>query len=51
MRSLWQRPGATPGTTVPVFGAGGTPVVKAVGVAFLLGAFVALWFAGVAVWG
>jgi membrane associated rhomboid family serine protease len=51
MRSLWLRPGPTAGTTVPLFGSGGTPAVKGAGLAILLGAFLALWFAGAAAWG
>ena len=35
LRSLWVRPGPTPGTTVPVFGNTGTLVVRGGGLALL----------------
>jgi hypothetical protein len=50
LRSLWVRPGPTPGTTVPVFGAGGTRVVKVAGLLLLAAAFLVLWSLGVAAW-
>ena len=50
MRSLWMRPGASAGTAVPVFGASGSLAIKAIGVAFLGFAFLALWAVGVAAW-
>jgi membrane associated rhomboid family serine protease len=50
VRSLWMRPGATPGTAVPVFG-GGTIAIR-VGGLVALGAFLALlWSMGLAAWG
>jgi membrane associated rhomboid family serine protease len=50
IRSLWMRPGASPGTAVPVFGTNGSLAIKAIGVAFLGFAFLALWALGVAAW-
>ena len=40
MRSLWVRPGPTPGTTVPVFGAGGTSCIRVAGLLLVAAAFV-----------
>ena len=51
MRSLWVRPGPTPGTTVPVFGSGGTVVIRVAGLLLVAAAFVALWTIGEGVWG
>jgi membrane associated rhomboid family serine protease len=51
MRSLWMRPGPTPGTVEPLFGSGGRRVVQAVGVVILLAVMLACWSAGVAAWG
>jgi len=51
IRSMWMRPGPTPGTTVPAFGASGTMVVRMVGVVALLAFFVLLWANGMATWG
>jgi membrane associated rhomboid family serine protease len=50
MRSLWLRPGATPGTTVPAFGNTGTKAVRVVGVLILAAAFWGLWVLGLAAW-
>ncbi len=51
MRSLWMRPGPTPGTTVPVFGSGGTIVIRVAGLLLVAAAFAALWTIGEGVWG
>ena len=52
MRSMWMRPGPTPGTTVPVFGSGGHDRRSAVaGLLLLAAGFVRLWTIGVGVWG
>jgi membrane associated rhomboid family serine protease len=51
MRSLWRRPGPTPGTTVPVFGNGGTLAIRIGGLVLLGLAFAALWWIGAAYWG
>jgi membrane associated rhomboid family serine protease len=51
MRSMWRRPGPTPGTTVPVFGTGGTRAIRVGGIALLGLAFLALWAVGMAYWG
>jgi len=50
MRSMWSRPGPTPGTTVPVFGRSGATAVRVGGVAFLAVFFGILWTVGYAVW-
>jgi membrane associated rhomboid family serine protease len=50
MRSMWMRPGPTPGTTVPVFGRSGAAVIRVGGVAFLAVFFGILWTIGYAVW-
>ncbi len=50
MRSIWVRPGPTPGTTVPAFGAS-TVAIRLVGLLLLAAAFLALWSLGVANWG
>ena len=51
LRSLWLRPGPVPGTLVPAFGAGGSMLIRAAGIAGLV-AFLALLFAvGAAAWG
>jgi membrane associated rhomboid family serine protease len=50
MRSLWLRSGPAPGTLVPVFGTGGTLVIRLAGVIALLGVFAALYALGVAAW-
>jgi rhomboid protease GluP len=50
MRSMWQRPGPTPGTTIPVFGRSGAAVIRVGGVAFLAVFFGILWTIGYAVW-
>jgi len=50
IRSMWRRPGTTPGTTVPVFGMAGTFGIRLAGVGLLGLAMVALWFVGAAYW-
>ena len=50
MRSMWLRPGPTPGTTVPVFGRSGAAVIRVGGIAFLAVLFGILWTIGYAVW-
>jgi membrane associated rhomboid family serine protease len=50
MRSMWLRPGPTPGTTVPAFGRSGAAVIRVGGVAFLVVLFGILWTIGYAVW-
>jgi rhomboid protease GluP len=51
MRSMWMRPGPTPGTAVPVFGDGGTIALRLAGVLALGAFFAVLWTMGVAAWG
>ncbi len=51
MRSLWLRPGATPGTMVPVFGTSGTRAARVAGLVALGALFLVLWTMGVATWG
>jgi membrane associated rhomboid family serine protease len=51
MRSMWVRPGPTPGTTVPLFGSGGNMAVRVTGLVILAIAFGVLWTIGVSVWG
>jgi membrane associated rhomboid family serine protease len=50
MRSMWQRPGSTPGTTVPVFGTGGTTAVRLLGLGLLGAAMLVLWTVGSGTW-
>lgn len=50
MRSMWRRPGPTPGTTVAAFGEAGNAALRTGGVIVLVVAFLALWFSGVAYW-
>jgi membrane associated rhomboid family serine protease len=50
LRSMWFRPGPTPGTTVPALGAAGNAVARLGGLAVMGGAFAALWFIGSAAW-
>jgi hypothetical protein len=50
MRSMWLRPGPTPGTTVPAFGTTGARAVRVVGVAALVGLWLVLWTVGYGVW-
>jgi len=50
MRSMWSRPGPTPGTTVPVFGRSGATAIRVGGVVFLAVFFGILWTVGYAVW-
>ena len=51
IRSLWMRPGPTPGTSVPVFGGGGTLALRLSGLVAMGAAFAYLWSLGVAAWG
>ena len=51
LRSLWRRAGPQPGTTVPVFGEGGTTGVRIAGLVALAAAFAGLWLLGAAFWG
>ena len=51
LRSMWFRPGSVPGTTVPVFGTGGTSAIRLAGVVALLAFFALLWSMGLAAWG
>ncbi len=50
-KSLWRRPGAEPGTTVPLLGRSGMLAVQALGMAGLLVAFGVLWSLGSQQWG
>ncbi len=50
IRSMWLRPGPTPGSTVPAFGAAGNRVARIAGVVALLAVFAVLWTLGVAAW-
>ena len=50
MRSLWMRPGPTPGTIVPALGSVGMSATRVAGLAALAGVFVVLWMLGVAAW-
>lgn len=50
MRSLWVRPGATPGTTEPALGPAVTTIVKVAGLAVLGGLWLVLWLSGSAHW-
>jgi membrane associated rhomboid family serine protease len=50
LRSLWVRPGPTPGVTVPVFGASGNVAVRVAGLLVVGAAFAFLWTTGVGVW-
>ena len=49
-RSVWNRPGADPGTTEPVIGRQGMLAVQAAGVVGLLVAFGILWSMGAPYW-
>src|SRR4051794_11416928 len=51
LRSMWLRPGATPGTTVPVFGGAGTIALRAAGLLALAAFLAVLWGMGLAAWG
>ncbi len=51
LRSLWMRPGPTPGTMAPAFGSSGMQALRLAGLLVMAAAFVALWTQGVAVWG
>ena len=50
IRSMWLRPGPTPGSTVPVFGVAGNRAARIAGVAALLVYFAVLWTLGIAAW-
>lgn len=51
MRSMWMRPGPTPGTVVAAFGGSGTRAVRVAGLLGLAALFLACWSLGVATWG
>jgi membrane associated rhomboid family serine protease len=51
LRSMWLRAGPVPGTTVPVFGNGGTVTIRIAGIVALLAFYALLWSMGVAAWG
>ncbi len=51
LRSMWMRPGPTPGTAVPVFGTAGTVTLRVAGLIGLAAMFALLWSLGTAVWG
>jgi len=51
LRSMWLRPGPTPGSTVAVFGGAGTRVIRIGGLVGLAVFFGLLWTLGVAAWG
>ena len=51
LRSMWTRPGPTPGTVVPAFGASGARTVRVVGLVALAGFLLLLWTLGSAAWG
>jgi membrane associated rhomboid family serine protease len=51
LRSLWLRPGPTPGTVVEAFGTSGTRAARAAGLLALAALFLVLWSLGVATWG
>ncbi len=51
LRSLWRRPGPTPGTSVPAFGNTGTLAIRAGGMVALGAGMLVLWVIGEGVWG
>ena len=51
LRSIWVRPGPTPGTSVPAFGHTGTLAIRAGGLVALGVAMLVLWVIGEGVWG
>ena len=51
LRSLWRKPGPTPGTSVPAFGNTGTLAIRGAGLAALGVAMLVLWVIGEGVWG
>ena len=51
LRSMWVRPGLMTGAMEPVFGAGGTQVIRLAGIVALLGFFAVLAVVGFAAWG
>ena len=51
IRSMWMRPGPTPGTTAPAFGPSGTRAVRVAGLVALGGFLLLLWTLGMAAWG
>ena len=51
LRSLWRRPGPTPGTSVPAFGNTGTLAIRGGGLVALGAAMLVLWVIGEGVWG
>ncbi len=50
MRSMWRRPGPTPGTTVPALGSGGNRAAQVAGIVVLVVLFGILWGSGLATW-
>jgi membrane associated rhomboid family serine protease len=50
LRSLWVRPGPTPGVNVPLFGSRGNWAVRGAGLLVLAAAFLVQWTIGVGVW-
>jgi membrane associated rhomboid family serine protease len=51
LRSLWVRPGPTPGVQVPAFGPAGNRALKGGGLVLVAIAFYVLWTIGLGVWG
>lgn len=51
LRSLWLRPGPTPGTLVPAYGAAGNAAIRASGFAALVAVLALLWAIGRVGWG
>ena len=51
LRSMWMRPGPTPGTVEPAFGASGARTVRVAGLVALAGFLALLWTLGAAAWG
>ncbi len=51
LRSMWLRPGPTPGVAVQAFGEVGTRALRVAGLIALAALFVVLWTLGVAAWG
>ena len=51
LRSMWLRPGPTPGTSVPAFGNTGTLAIRGGGLVALGAAMLVLWIIGEGVWG
>ena len=51
LRSMWVRPGLMTGAMEPVFGVGGTQIIRLAGIVALLGFFAVLAVVGFAAWG